>query len=61
MNKIIKEYYQKYNFPAIQKLNQILKENGHDFKKKDIENFLLKQKEHEMLKVKQVKKNNQDT
>ena len=26
------------------------------FKKKDIEDFLLKQKEHEMLKVKQVKK-----
>ena len=53
---IIQEYYQKYNFPAIQKLYQILKENGHDIKKKDIENFLLKQKEHEMLKVKQVKK-----
>jgi hypothetical protein len=53
---IIQEYYQKYNFPAIQKLNQILKENGHDIKKKDIENFLLKQKEHEMLKVKQIKK-----
>jgi ribosomal protein L21E len=52
----MKEYYEKYNFPAIQKLYQLLKENGHDIKKKDIENFLLKQKEHEMLKVKQVKK-----
>ena len=53
---IIQEYYEKYNFPAIQKLCQILKENGHNIKKKDIENFLLKQKEHEMLKVNQVKK-----
>ena len=33
MNNIIKEYYEKYNFPAIQKLYQILKENGHDIKK----------------------------
>ncbi len=41
MNNIIKGYYEKYDFPAIQKLYQILKENGH---------------EHEMLKVKQVKK-----
>ena len=53
---IIQEFYEKYNFPAIQKLYQILKENGHNIKKKDIENFLLKQKEHEMLKIKQVKK-----
>ncbi len=58
MNNIIKEYYEKYNFPASQKLYQLLKENGHDIKKKDIETFLSKQKEHEMLKVKQVKKNN---
>ncbi len=34
MNNIIKEYYEKYNFPAIQKLYQLLKENGHDIKKK---------------------------
>jgi len=57
MNDIIKEYYDKYNFPASQKLYQLLKENGHSIKKKEIENYLLKQKEHEMLKVKQIKKN----
>ncbi len=34
MNNIIKEYYDKYNFPASQKLYQLLKENGHDIKKK---------------------------
>jgi hypothetical protein len=39
MNNIIKEYYDKYNFPASQKLYQLLKENGHDIKKKDIETF----------------------
>ena len=45
-----------FNFPASEKLYRLLKKDGHNFKKKDIEDFLLKQKEHEMLKVKQVKK-----
>ncbi len=39
MNNIIKECYDKYNFPASQKLYQLLKENGHDIKKKYIETF----------------------
>ena len=33
-----------------------MKKDGHNFKKKDIDDFLAKQKEHEMLKVKQIKK-----
>ena len=53
---IIQEYYENFNFPASEKLYRLLKKDGHNFKKKDIEDFLLKQKEHEMLKVKQVKK-----
>jgi len=36
MNDIIKEFYEKYNFPAIQKLYEILKENGHSIKKKKL-------------------------
>jgi hypothetical protein len=55
---IIQEYYENYNFPASEKLLRLLKKDGHIFKKKDIDDFLLKQKEHELLKVKQVKKNN---
>ena len=51
--KRIAEYYENYNFPASEKLYRLLKKDGHNFKKKDIEDFLLKQKEHEMLKVKQ--------
>ena len=53
---IVQEYYENYNFPGSEKLYRLLKKDGHNFKKKDIEDFLLKQKEHEMLKVKQVKK-----
>lgn len=54
--KRIAEYYENYNFPASEKLYRLLKKDGHNFKKKDIDDFLAKQKEHEMLKVKQVKK-----
>ena len=54
---IIQEYYENYNFPASEKLLRLLKKDGHYFKKKDIDEFLLQQKEHELLKVKQVKKN----
>ena len=53
---IIQEYYENYNFPASEKLLRLLKKDGHIFKKKDIDDFLLKQKEHELLKVKQIKK-----
>ena len=53
---IIQEYYENYNFPESEKLLRLLKKDGHIFKKKDIDDFLLKQKEHELLKVKQIKK-----
>ena len=53
---IIQEYYENFNFPASAKLLSLLKKDGHSFKKKDIDEFLLQQKEHELLKVKQVKK-----
>jgi len=53
---IIQDYYENFNFPASEKLYRLLKKDGHNYKKKDIEDFLLKQKEHELLKVKQVKK-----
>jgi IS30 family transposase len=53
---IVQEYYENYNFPGSEKLYRLLKKDGHNFKKKDIDDFLAKQKEHEMLKVKQVKK-----
>ena len=46
----------KLKFSSIRKTIKFVKKNGHTFKKKDIDDFLLKQKEHELLKVKQVKK-----
>ena len=58
---IVQEYYENYNFPASEKLYRLLKKDGHNFKKKDIDDFLAKQKEHEMLKVKQVIRNKRDT
>ena len=53
---IIQEYYEIYNFPASVKLLSSFKKDCHTFKKKYIDDYLLKQKEHELLKVKQVKK-----
>jgi hypothetical protein len=56
MDNIINEYYEKYNFPAVQRLYKLLKQDGHKITTKDIQSFLNKQKEYEMLKVKQTKK-----
>jgi hypothetical protein len=52
----IKEYYEKFNFPAVEKLFTLLKNDGVDIKRKEVNEFLMKQKEHEMLKINQVKK-----
>ena len=32
---IVQEYYENYNFTASEKLNRLLKKDGHNFKKKD--------------------------
>ena len=37
--------YENFNFPASEKLYRLLKKDGHNYKKNDIEDFLLKQKE----------------
>lgn len=55
-NNVIEEYYLKYNFPASAKLYKLLKEDGHDIQLKEVRGFLANQKEHEQLKIKQVKK-----
>ena len=50
MNKIIKQAYEDYNFPSVNKLYQILKREGHDIKTTDIQNFLNKQEEQQIHK-----------
>lgn len=59
MNEIIKQYYEAYNFPAIGKLIKLLKQDGHNFKKQDVNNYLSNQIEQEMLKIKKVVKKKQ--
>ena len=34
---IIQDYYENFNFPASEKLYRLLKKDGHNFKKTDIE------------------------
>lgn len=55
-NDLINDYYKTYNFPASAKLYKLLKEDGHDVRLKEVKDFLANQKEHEQLKIKQVKK-----
>ena len=57
MDDKIAEFYEKYNFPSADKLYKLLKANGNDIKKKDIETFLNKQEEAQIFKeVKKSKK-----
>jgi len=55
MNNIIEEYYNNFNYPSIDKLYKLLKADGHDIKKKDIESYLNKQQEAQVFK--EAKKN----
>ena len=50
MNDIIEEYYNNFNFPSVDKLYKLLKADGHDIKKKDIETYLSKQQEAQVFK-----------
>ena len=50
MNDIIEEYYENYNFPSVNKLYNLLKDDGHDIKKKDIEQYLNKKEEVQIFK-----------
>lgn len=56
---IINKYYEKFNYPSQDKLFKIMKSNGENITRKDIQTFLNKQYEYEMLKVNQKKKNKQ--
>jgi len=57
MNNIIEEYYNNFNYPSIDKLYKLLKEDGHDIKKKDIESYLNKQQEAQVFKEAKKTKN----
>ena len=50
MNNIIEEYYENFNFPSVNKLYNLLKDDGHDIKKKDIEQYLNKKEEVQIFK-----------
>ena len=59
MEDIIEQYYEEYNYPSIVKLMTLLKKDGHnDIKKKDVENFLNKKVELQVLKETKKSKNN---
>ena len=58
MNDKIEEYYNEYNFPSGDRLNKLLKNDGYEVKKNDIETFLSKQEEAKIFKeTKKVRKN----
>lgn len=59
MEQIIEEYYEKYNFPSIEKLFKILKDDGFNIKKNEIKEYLSQQTEQEQLKIKKPKKKKQ--
>ena len=54
MDILIKKYYEEYNFPKVDKLYKVMKLDGNDINKKDIQKFLDEQIENQLLK--QVKK-----
>ena len=54
MDILIKKYYEEYNFPKVDKLYKVMKLEGNDINKKDIQKFLDEQIENQLLK--QVKK-----
>ena len=50
MNDIIEQYYEAYNFPSVNKLYTLLRDDKHDVKKKDIEDYLNKKEEVQIFK-----------
>jgi len=50
MDELIEKYYNEYNYPSIDKLYKLLKDDGHSIKKKDIESYLSKQEEAQIFK-----------
>ena len=59
MDNIIEEYYNNYNFPSKDKLYKLLKDDGHEIKRKDIDLYLSKQEEAQVFKeAKKSKKKN---
>lgn len=58
MDKIIKDYYENYNFPSTDKLYKILKKNNIDVNKNEIKIFIDNQTEQQLTKqTKENKKN----
>lgn len=45
----LQQYYEEYNFPSSNKLYNILKSDGHNIKKKDVEEFLSTKKEKQLF------------
>ena len=58
-NKTIEEYYESFNFPSLDKLYKLLKEDGFDIKKNEIKEYLSQQTEQEQLKIKKPQKKKQ--
>ena len=44
MNDIIEQYYENFNYPSIDKLYQLMKDDNHQIKKKDIKEYIDKKK-----------------
>jgi hypothetical protein len=52
----IEKYYNKYNFPSVEKLYKLMKSDEIDIKKDDIKNFINKQSEAQIHRKKNPKK-----
>lgn len=57
MDEIIEQYYEAYNFPSSEKLYQIIKKNNHKITKQQIENYINKKEEVQILKETKKNKN----
>ena len=55
MNDIIEQYYENFNYPSVDKLYKLLKDDNHNVKKKDVKDFLDKQKRSPNIKRNQKK------
>ena len=60
MNDLIEQYYNDYNYPSVNKLYNLLRDDGHkDIKKVDIEKYLNKKEEVQIFKEKKITKTQQ--
>ena len=56
MNKIVDEYYEKYNFPSVDKLYKYLKADNISVTKKEVDEYLLTLNEVQLTKETKIKK-----